>query len=326
MATIYNINYILKGGYLVKTDRLVSIIMILLDKERISAQELADMFEVSPRTIYRDIDTINMAGIPIHSTSGVNGGFEIMQQYKVDNKVFSSSDLSTLLMGSSSLSNVMQNKELVNVIAKIRSFIPDDKANDIELKVNQISIDLDSWTSKKSVQLHLEMIKKALQENRLLSFEYIDQHGNKTTRAIESYQLVLKNSHWYLYGYCYKNNDFRLFKLSRMSNLQLQDNFFIPQDYPKPVLNFENHLINKQIQIKIRIHKSIMERMLEYCAYENFSPAGNEYYIVDSPFIENDYYYNILFSFGDKCECLEPLHVRLEMKRKIYDLAALYEK
>lgn len=326
MARIYNVKYIFKGGYWVKTDRLVSIIMTLLDKERIGAQELADMFEVSPRTIYRDIDTINMAGIPIHSTSGVNGGFEIMQQYKVDNKVFSSSDLSTLLMGLSSLSNVMQNKELVNVIAKIRSFIPDDKANDIELKINQIYIDLDPWTSKKNVQLHLEMIKNALQENRLLSCEYIDQHGNKTTRSIEACQLVLKNSHWYLYGYCHKSNDFRLFKLSRLSNLQLQDDFFIPRDYPKPILNFENHFIDKQIKIKIRIHKSIMDRVLEYCAYKDFSPDGDEYYIIDSPFIENDYYYNILFSFGDKCECLEPLHVRLEMKRRIRNLAHLYEK
>ncbi len=82
-----------------KVDRLVSIIMILLDKERIGAQELADMFEVSPRTIYRDIDAINMAGIPVHSTSGVGGGFEIMERYKIDRKVFSTDDLSALFDG-----------------------------------------------------------------------------------------------------------------------------------------------------------------------------------------------------------------------------------
>ena len=82
-----------------KVDRLVSIIMILLDKERIGAQELANMFEVSPRTIYRDIDTIGMAGIPVRSTSGVGGGFEIMPEYKLDKKVFSSADLSAILMG-----------------------------------------------------------------------------------------------------------------------------------------------------------------------------------------------------------------------------------
>ena len=87
-----------------KTDRLVSIIMMLLDKERVSAQELADRFEVSPRTIYRDIETINMAGIPVRSTPGVGGGFEIMQEYKLDKNVFSAADLSAILMGLSSLS------------------------------------------------------------------------------------------------------------------------------------------------------------------------------------------------------------------------------
>lgn len=91
-----------------KIDRLVSIIMILLNKERISAQELAVMFEVSPRTIYRDIDTINMAGIPVRATSGVGGGFEIMPEYKMDKTFFSSDDLSVLLMGLSSLSGMVR--------------------------------------------------------------------------------------------------------------------------------------------------------------------------------------------------------------------------
>ncbi len=107
-----------------KVDRLVSIITILLDKERIGAQELADMFEISPRTIYRDIDTINMAGIPVRSTSGVGGGFEIMQKYKIDRKVFSTADLSAILMGLYSLSNMVRGNELVNALAKVKSFIP----------------------------------------------------------------------------------------------------------------------------------------------------------------------------------------------------------
>ena len=94
-----------------KIDRLVSIIMVLLDKNRIGAQELADMFEVSLRTIYRDIDAINMAGIPVRGTSGVNGGFEIMPEYKLDKKVFSAADLSAILMGLSSLSNMIHGDE-----------------------------------------------------------------------------------------------------------------------------------------------------------------------------------------------------------------------
>lgn len=308
-----------------KIDRLVSIIMILLGKERIGAQELADLFEVSPRTIYRDIDAINMAGIPIHSTPGVGGGFEIMQNYKIDKKIFSAADLSAILMGLSGLSNMIRGEELINALAKVKSFIPADRAKAIELKVNQICIDLSPWTGSRNIQLYLEIVKAALQESRLLSFEYIAHHGNISSRTVEPYQLVLKSSHWYLHGYCHKRNDFRMFRLSRMSNLQIQEKTFIPQEYQKPALDFAEVLETMQTKIKIRVHKSIMDRVLDFCTYEHFSPDCEEYYIVNFPFIENEYYYNILFSFGDKCECLEPLHIRAEMKRRIQKIAALYE-
>ena len=308
-----------------KIDRLVSIIMILLDKKRIGAQELADIFEVSPRTIYRDIDAINMAGIPVRSTSGVGGGFEIMQKYKVDRRVFSTADLSAILMGLSSLSNMIRGDELVNAFAKVRSFIPADRAKEIELKVNQIYIDLSPWIGNRNIQPNLEIIKTALQESRLLSFEYADRYGNKTIRIAEPYQLVLKSSRWYFQGYCHKRDDFRLFKLSRTSKLQIEEKIFTPRDYQKPQLDFTDILATMQKKIKIRIHKSVMDRVLGFCTYEHFTPDGDEHYIVNFPFIENEYYYTILFSFGDKCECLEPLHIRTEMKRRIHDIATIYQ-
>ncbi len=308
-----------------KVDRLVSIIMILLDKKRIGAQELADIFEVSPRTIYRDIDAINMAGIPVRGASGVGGGFEIMQEYKVDKNVFSADDLSALLMGLSSLSGMIRGDELVHALAKVKSFIPADRAKEIELKANQICIDLSPWMGNRNIQPYLETIQSALQENKLLSFEYIAHHGNKTARTAEPYQLVLKGNHWYLQGYCRVRSDFRLFRLSRMSNLQMKEEIFAPRDYQKPQLDFDSILETMQTKIKIRIHRSVMDRVLDFCTYEDFSPDGNEYYIVNFPFIDNEYHYDILLSFGDKCECLEPLHVREKMKRRIHDIVAIYK-
>jgi predicted DNA-binding transcriptional regulator YafY len=309
-----------------KIDRLISIIMILLDKERIGAQELADMFEVSPRTIYRDIDAINIAGIPIRSTSGVGGGFEIMQNYKMDRKVFSAADLSAILMGLFSISNMIRGNELVNVLAKVKSFIPAGREKDIELKANQICIDLSSWMGNRNIQPYLELIRTALRESKLLTFEYTNHCGNKTVRTAEPYQLVLKSSHWYWQGYCRKRNDYRLFKLSRISNLQIQEETFTPRDYQKPMLDFAEIWETIQTKIKIRIHKSVMDRVLDFCSYEDFSPDGDEHYIVKFPFIENEYHYNILFSFGDKCECLEPLHIRTEMKYRIRKIAAVYDE
>ena len=308
-----------------KIDRLVGIIMILLDKKRIGAQELAAVFEVSPRTIYRDIDTINMAGIPVRSTSGVGGGFEIMKEYKLDKKVFSTADLSALLMGLSSLSGMIRGDELVHALAKVKSFIPADRAKDIELKANQIHIDLSPWMGNGNVQPYLEMIQTALRDSRLLSFEYADRYGNKTARTAEPYQLVLKSSHWYFQGYCHKREDFRLFRLSRMAKLQVREETFAPRNFQKPILDFSETLQTLQTKIKIRIHRSVMDRALDFCTYEDVLPDGDAHYQVRFPFIENDYYYNILLGFGDQCECLEPPHIRAELKRRIQDMAAIYE-
>ena len=307
-----------------KIDRLVSIIMTLLDRERIGARELADTFEVSPRTIYRDIEAINLAGIPIHSVSGVGGGFEIMPEYKLDNKVFSTADLSAILMGLSSLSNVVRGDELINAFEKVKSFIPAEKAKDIEIKTNQICIDLSPWIGNQNIQPYLETIKAALENCRLLSFEYIAHHGNKTVRTVEPYQLILKSSHWYFYGYCYHRNDYRLFRLSRMSDLQIQQETFVPRNYQKPILDFEEILTAIQTEVKVRIHKSILDRVLEYCTYDHFTPDGDEHYLVNFPFVENEYYFDILLGFGDKCECIEPLYIREEMKRRICNIAVIY--
>lgn len=309
-----------------KIDRLVSIIMILLDKKRIGAQVLAELFEVSPRTIYRDIETINMAGIPVRSTPGVGGGFEIMQAYKIDKRVFSAEDLSALLIGLSGLTSVVRGDEVVHALAKVKSFIPAERAKDIEFKVNQINIDLSQWAGNGSIGPYLEIIKSALEENRLLMFEYVAHHGNKTIRTVEPCQLVLKASHWYLHGYCTIRDNFRLFRISHMLNLKMLDETFTPRKYEKPILDYSEVLETLQIKIKIRIHKSIMDRVLDYCTYEDFLPDGDEHYIVDFPFVENDYYYDILLGFGNKCECLEPPHVRKYLRHKIHDIAAIYEK
>jgi len=307
-----------------KIDRLVSIIMILLEKERISAQELAKMFEVSTRTIYRDIEAISMAGIPVLATSGSGGGIEIMKDYKVDKKIFSTDDLSALLMGLSNISGMVRGSEVANALAKVKSFIPSEKAKSIELKASQIYIDLTPWEGNASVKNALEIIKKALQENRLLIFTYIDGHGSKTSRTVEPYQLVFKSRAWYVQTFCRLKNDYRLFRLSRMSDLKILEESFTPREYQKPFLDFEETARSLQTDIKIRIHKSVLDRILDFCPYERLSQDGEEYYLADYPFFDSDYYYDMLLSLGDKCEILEPAHVREKLKQKIKNLAEIY--
>lgn len=307
-----------------KTDRLVSIIMMLLAKKRTGARELADLFEVSVRTIYRDIESINMAGIPIRSIPGAGGGFEIMPEYKIDKRIFSAAELSAILTGLSSLSNVVRDGELVNALAKVKSFIPAERARDIEIRSNQICIDLSPWMGNQNIPLYLKTVKAALQDRRLLSFRYTAHHGVQTVRTVEPYRLVMKGGHWYLYGYCHTRDSCRLFRLSRISDLEMKQETFLPRDNPGPVLDFQEILTPVQVEVKLRIHKPILDRVLEYCTYDRFAPDGDEHYLVHFPFVENEYYYDILLGFGDKCECIEPLHIRRELKRRICNIAAIY--
>ena len=126
-------------------------------------------------------------------------------------------------------------------------------------------------------------------------------------------------------GYCHTKNDYRLFRLSRITELQVLPETFSLRNYQKPILNFEETLETLQSDIKIRVHRSVLDRVLEFCTYDRVTPDGDDYYLVDYPFIERDYYFDMLLSFGDKCECIEPPHGREEIKRRIHSMAALYE-
>ena len=120
-----------------KIDRLIAIIMVLLEKDRISAAKLAEMFEVTPRTIYRDIDTLDLAGIPIVTYPGVNGGIGIMDNYKISKQFFTAGDITTLLSGLTNVSTTLSPEDMAGTMAKVKSLIPEGKREPIEIKANK---------------------------------------------------------------------------------------------------------------------------------------------------------------------------------------------
>lgn len=307
-----------------KIDRLISIIMILLENKKISATKLAEMLEVTPRTIYRDIETINQSGIPIITYPGVNGGIGIMEEYKINKKLFTTSDITTLLIGLGSISSTLSKEEIVNTLAKVKGLVPAEKMRDIELKSNQINIDLTSWIGNKNLQPNLEEIKRALNEIKLLTFKYSDRSSKKSNRKVEPYRLVLKDTNWYLQGYCTSKQDFRTFKLSRISAIEILEDTFNPREFEGKSLGSSDWIKKKIITIKLVIHESLRERIMEYCGEENIKSYGENKLIVDFPFTEDDFSYNIVLGFGHKCECLEPAHVREEIINRIKRLLDVY--
>lgn len=307
-----------------KIDRLISIIMILLERKKVSATKLAEMFEVTPRTIYRDIETINSAGIPIITYPGINGGIGIMEEYKIDKKLFTASDIVALLMGLGSISGAMTNDEIINTLAKVKGLIPAEKFKEIELKSNQIIIDLAPWIGNKNLQPNLEKIKKALNDRKLISFKYSNRDSKKSNRKVEPYRLVLKESNWYLQGYCILRQNFRIFKLSRISALEILEETFSLREFDTKSLGAWDYIERNIITIKLLADESLRDRMIEHCGEENIKYFGNNKFIIDFPFVEDELGYSLLLSFGDKCKCLEPLHVREELIKRIKNIIDVY--
>lgn len=304
-----------------KIDRLISIIMVLLNCDKISASKLADIFEVSPRTIYRDVEVIEKAGIPIFTTTGVDGGIGILPQYKVDKNVFTPSDIQTILMGLSSVSTAISNKEVTGTMEKVKNLLPDPHT----LKANQITVDLTPWMGNKSFFSLIERIRQALSENKLLKFSYYSKNREHSLRRMEPYQMVLKETHWYLHGYCLQKQDFRVFRLTRMSNVIVENNTFIPRDFSPRPMDGSGWMDKKLIPIKLLIDERLYERMMELSGEDHIKPLGGIRFLVEFMFAPDDYGYDLLLGFGDKCECIEPPEVRDELRKRIEKLLNRYQ-
>lgn len=314
-----------------KTDRLIAIVMTLLERKRIGASELAKMFEVSTRTIYRDVESLAMAGVPVFAWRGAKGGVGIAEGYKIDGSVFTASDIGTLLAGMGGFASLLPERDAVRVMAKIRQLIPPTQADEVQEKAERFRVDPTPWRGASlsftpaSTRALLGKISCAMDKHSVVSFTYADREGRSGERRVEPGRLVLKEMNWYLHGYCRVRCDFRLFKLSRISGLKTTDERFEPRPLPPEDTRFSDRMREREIEIELLIDASLRGRVADFYDGVRFEPLG-ERFRVRLPFVESDFGYGVLLSFGDKCECVGPPHVRAEILRRVDGIRALYEK
>ncbi|MEI5989890.1 hypothetical protein A5881_001383 [Enterococcus termitis] len=205
-----------------KIDRLLSLVNLLTENDRMTAKCLAERLEVSKRTIYRDIETLNLAGIPIIAYSGIHGGYGIVEGYKVSKHVFSKEDISTIMTGLSAIQSISPSSEISPLLAKIA---PNP---DFQQPQSDLLIDLSSWYKPSEGRNKLNDLRQAIAMQRIVIVRYHSKKGY-SERKIEPYKLIFKTSHWYLYGFCLKRQGFRLFKLTRIQTYDLLDKSFEPR-------------------------------------------------------------------------------------------------
>lgn len=307
-----------------KIDRIVAIIMVLMERDVIGTSELADMFEVSLRTIYRDIETIGKAGIPIVSSTGPGGGVGIMDSYKMEKRLFSASDITALLMGLGHIKSSLPGDKLVNTFAKVRGMIPEEEYKQLEMKANQIKIDLSPWYGKGVLPQILDTVRVALDTQRVIRFQYITRKKIEITRKIEPCRLLLKDMNWYLQGYCRIHQEYRTYKLIRMKHVQLLEEPYELHNLPMEQLDHHGFPDDVKEVVRLRVDDVIWEDMIAFFGDESLVPDGDRHYIVTARLPIEEATARLLIGYCDHCVCLEPESMQKLIKELLIRTSALY--
>lgn len=287
-----------------KIDRMIGILSILLQQERVTAPYLAEKFEVSRRTINRDIETLCMAGIPLVTEPGQNGGVSIMDGYKIDRTLLSTSDMQAILAGLRSLDSVSGTKRYAQLMEKLSA-----GASNLLTGDTHILIDLSSWY-KASLSPKIELIHDAILSRQKISFTYFAPTG-QSQRKVEPYDLIFQWASWYVWCWCEKREDFRLFKLGRMIDLQKKEPFE-KRAVPLPDLSPEQ-VCPSLYQIKASIHPKFKWRLIEEYGPESFTVQPDGMLLFSFGFVDKMSIVCWIASFGDGAELLEPAEFRKDV-------------
>lgn len=285
-----------------KIDRLIGILSILLQQDKITAPYLAEKFEVSRRTINRDIEDLCKAGIPLVTTQGQNGGISIMEGYKLNRTLLTSSDMQAILTGLRSLDSVSGTNKYQQLMDKLAV------NNETTLSSNNhILIDLSSYY-KNSLAPKIEQIQNAIENREYIWFEYYAPSG-ESVRKIEPYLLIFQWASWYVWGYCTEKEDYRTFKLNRMLRLEVLAETFDGRDIPKYEVSVE-HVFSQNIFVKAIFEPEMKWRLIEEYGVDSFTVQPDGRLLFRFGFYDEEYLFTWLLSFGDTVELLEPKELR----------------
>ena len=297
-----------------KIDRLIGILSVLLQKETVTAPELAELFEVSRRTINRDIDTLCYAGIPIRTKQGSGGGIYIARGYRIDRTVLTSKDMQTILAGLRSLDSVSGSSYYGQLMEKLQT-----GSSDLLSGKDSMLIDLSSWY-KESLAPKIALIEDAIESRHLLRFDYYAPSG-ESSRTIEPYYVVFKWSSWYVLGWCNKRKDYRLFKLNRMDNVILTDKTFECREVPVPDLSNEK-VFKGGIKVRALFEPDVKWRLMEEFGPKCFEETNDGRLLFSAEYTDMDNLISWILTFGDKAEVIEPE----EARKKLLEIAEAIKK
>lgn len=292
--------------------RLLQILFILLEKGSVTAPDLAEKFEVSARTIYRDIDALSAAGIPIYAVRGKGGGIFLQDNYALDKVLFTDEEQKEILIAIQSL-KLINGSLSTSLVSKLSSLFKKESLDWLE-------IDFSDWTGLGNELF--EKLQQVILSRKVIQVNYLSHKGAFIARELEPLKLVFRNKAWYIYAYCRLRGDFRLFKIARMRNLMLLSESFIRKT-PKKVFSERVASKEKQVELTLLFDSGVAYRVQE--EFKTVRQDQDDHLIatVTLPDDETTIYY--LLSFGDHLEVLEPAAFREKMKEHIKKLNNKYK-
>ena len=309
-----------------KIERLLSVLSLLTSYDCLSARELAERLEVSKRTIYRDMDTLSRAGIPIVSYAGIHGGFGIMSGYKVSKTIFSRQEMANILTGLTAIQSISESTELSTLVSKIAP----KKGEQLETQ-NNLIIDLSTWSKTSQKQNKIDEIRKTIEKRQLLLI-YYHSKNKVTQRKIECYKLIFKESDWYLYAFCLKRNAFRFFKLTRIQKYEQLMARFEPREIGQIDLQMDsrnylshNLVLEKEQQVVLNYQQKdrlfLIDKIgSEFFDGEDLEATSNS---ICFPLIDFEQTATFILRLQDKVKVIAPtilVEIVKEKIKKMYDL------
>lgn len=301
-----------------KIDRLIGILSVLLQEEKTTAPELAERFEVSKRTINRDIEDLCKAGIPVRTAQGTGGGISIMDGYRMDRTILTSKDMQMILAGLRSLDSVSGSSYYSQLMEKIQA-----GSSEFITGRDSILIDLSSWY-RESLAPKIETIQDAIGNRHLIRFRYYAPSG-ESDRTVEPYYLVFRWSNWYLWGWCLKRKDFRMFKLNRMDGVQKTEKIFECRDATMPDLSNEK-IFPGGIKVKALFEPDQKWRLVEEFGPSCFTETDDGRLLFTADYTDMENLITWILTFGDKVEVLETKEARKKIALMVQKMTTIYKE
>lgn len=285
--------------------RLFEIVYLLLEKKTITAKELAKKFEVSTRTIYRDIEVLSSANIPVYANKGKGGGISLLEDYILDKSILSEKEQNEILFALQSF-NKINNQEEQTILEKLSNLFQKHHTNWIE-------VDFSHWRTFGEKENTFESIKTAILQHKVLIFTYYNSYGNESRREVEPLQIYFKDRAWYLKAYCKKKQDFRLFKMARIRDIEITQEDF-NRELPERI-EVKNGM--KMIALELEISSNMAFRVYDEFEKEEIQQKANGDFIIKVNYPENDWIYGYILSYGEAIKVIAPKRVKKEIKEKL---------